>query len=180
MHRVILNHIESEDNFGTGIWFDQDGRAISILNSNLSNNYFRGLFLEAGPGSFYVDSCSFVDNSKDLPADVEIIEFEYQLGEEIRTGLNLNSVGSSSFSHCEFDQTGTGSDVTPIRIARSYGRTVMAPLIPPPERPYVLSTFLSIFNDCIFRRPSMGGSEPIWIGYPNDDQFCHFMNRTNC
>lgn len=25
----------------------------------------------------------------------------------------------------------------------------------------------------------MGGSEPIWIGYPNDDQFCHFMNRTN-
>jgi Right handed beta helix region len=67
--RVVVNNYVGQYNYGHGLWFDKDGRDITVTNSTFMYNMYRGLFIERCFGPVLVDNCLMSRNSRPIDDD---------------------------------------------------------------------------------------------------------------
>ncbi len=67
--RIYVDNYTGRYNHGHGLWFDKDGRDITVMNSTLMFNQYRGLFIERCFGPVLIDNCQMSRNSRPVDDD---------------------------------------------------------------------------------------------------------------
>jgi Right handed beta helix region len=71
-HSEVTN-VLAEYNYGAGIWFDLDGRDLTLSNSRLENNHYRGFYVERSPGPILLEFVTIQNNNQPIDTSMHRI-----------------------------------------------------------------------------------------------------------
>ncbi len=68
-----VRNVLAEYNYGAGIWFDLDGRDLTLRSSVLENNYYRGFYVERSPGPILLEYVTVQNNNQPIDTSMHRI-----------------------------------------------------------------------------------------------------------